>query len=191
MADEVQTQDPPAAAAPAPTVPDAAWTDALAANVTERLRAEFQSREPAPAPQPVQQQPEVDPVDKMLNPYLQPIRRAAALASESATDAAEFYTSHNELDKGTRQEIEKRFKALAAAGIAFKREDILNHYVGENIDKEVDKRIASRSAAAARANDAASMVGGGSPDRGGQGQITDARSMTTDALGKALEGQSF
>ena len=165
--------------------------DALAGQITEGLKATIQQSMPQyPAPSPaVPQQAAPDAVRDLLDPYLSPVARQARLAEEAATDAAEFYTSHPELDKGERDEVEKRFKALKAANVPFKREDILNHYRGENIEKEVEKRIERRAKAATAAMDAAANVGSGSPGRGGE--ALDARSLSTADLSKALDGISF
>lgn len=166
--------------------------DALATQVSEKLKDAFKQQAPPPQPprpQVVQQPPVVDPVADLLRPYLEPVARQAAIASDSADDAAEFYGAHAELEKEERLEIEKRFKALKAQGLPLKREDIYNHYVGENVEKVVEKRIKKRDEQVTRAANA-STVGSGSPDRA-PAQIVDARSMTLPDLEKALAGQSF
>src|SRR5262245_48499162 len=162
--------------------------DALATQVSEKLKDTFKAAVPAPAPPrpPVAPQPQVvDPMADLLRPYLEPIQRKAAIAEESADDAAEFYGSHPDLDKEDRTAIETRFKQMKAAGVPFKREDIYKHHIGDNIDKVVDKRIKKRDEDLARAANASTVVGGGSPERG-PAQVADARSMSTGDLEKAL-----
>jgi hypothetical protein len=186
MADDEQTQQ---TETPAPAPAPAFDADALATQVAERLKDQFQRSAPAPAPAP-RPAPAADPVADLLAPYVQPAVQAARLDAQSATDAAEFYTSHGDLEKDDKVEIERRFQALKERGVPFKREDIYNHLLGERIDKEVDKRIEKRAKAVQRAADAGTTVGGGSPDKSGQA-LRDARDMSTADLGKALEGASF
>lgn len=190
MADEQTPAAPAAPEAPAAPAAPAFDVDALASQVTERLKAEFQ-RAPQPAPAPRPQAPVAqDPVAELVNPYVAPIARQAALAEEAASDAIEFYGNHPDLEKDERTEIEKRFKTLRANGVPFKREDIYNHYLGETFDKQVEKRAAKRQRDLDRAA-GQGTVGGGSPDKAGAGNVRDAASMSTDELGKALAGSSF
>jgi hypothetical protein len=185
MADD-QVQD--AAAAPSFDM------DALATSVADKLKESFQAPQPQryQAPEP-QRQTTSDPVAELVDPYVKPhverAERRAQLAEAAATDAVTFYISHPEIDKAGRLEIEKRFQALKDKGIAFQREDIYNHYQGENIDKVVEQKIKSREEAARRAADAAATVGPGSPDKART--TVDARSMSTEDLEKALDGVSF
>ena len=186
---EEQPQTPEAPAAPAAPAFDA---DALASQITERLKTEFQ-RQPQPQPEPRRAPapaPGTDPVGELVGPYVAPAMQAARLAEESATDAVEFYGLHQDLDKDERAEIERRFKTLRANGVPFKREDIYNHYLGENIDKQIDKRLAKREEKL-RVAAGQGTVGAGSPDKGGAGQVRDARDMSTPDLEKALQGSSF
>ena len=190
MADE-QPQAPAAPEAPAAPAAPAFDVDALASQVTERLKAEFQ-RAPQPPPQPRQPAPpeSPDPVGDLVRPYVAPVAKQAALAEAMAADAIEFYGDHPDLDKEERAEIERRTQTLRANGVPFKRQDVYNHYIGENFDKQVEKRAAKRQRDLDRAS-GQSTVGGGSPDKGAAGQIRDASSMTTEDLGKALANTSF
>src|SRR5689334_16884385 len=162
--------------------------DALATSVAGKLQAEFAKNPPvpapAPAPRPVVHQP-ADPVGEMLAPYVTPAIKAASLAEEAASDAVEFYGAHPDLEPDERKEIERRFKTLRANGVPFKREDIYNHYLGENIEKVVEKRIEKRNAKTTAAANAAATVGAGSPEKAGQ--VADARTLTTEQLSKAME----
>ena len=191
MADEQTPAAPAAPEAPAAPAAPAFDVDALASQVTERLKAEFQ-RAPAPAPAPAPRQPEpgADPVGDLVRPYVAPVAQRAALAEAMATDAIEFYGNHPDLDKEERAEIERRSRLMRENGVPFKREDIYNHYLGETFDKQVEKRAAKRQRDLDRAA-GQGTVGGGSPDKAGAGNIRDAASMSTDELGKALAGSSF
>jgi hypothetical protein len=179
-----QTQTPPAA--------PAFDYDALAGQVADKLKDTFKQA-PQPPQRPMAPQPPVqqvqDPMADILRPYIEPVARAAQIAADSADDAAEFYSSHGDLEKDERLEIERRFKSLKAQGLPLKREDIYNHYVGENVDKVVEKRMKKRDEAITKARDAAT-VGSGSPDRG-PAQVQDARALPIEQLEKALAGQSF
>ncbi len=189
MADD-NTQTPnPEPEKPAAPAFDA---DALAAQVADRLKDQFTRHAPQPEPvrQPVPQGP-ADPVAELVNPYLAPVAAQAALAEQSATDAAKFYSKHKDLEQADADEVERRFQVLRQKGVPFTRDDIYAHLLGERIDKEVEKRIEKRAKAVARASEAATTVGGGSPDRSGAATVRDANSMSTADLGKALEGASF
>ena len=184
-----QVQDSVASDAVAPQID----YDTLAERTASKLRESFQT---APQPQryqPPQPQGPPDPVKELVDPYVQPYvqraERSAALAEEIASDAASFYSKHRDLESKDIDEIEKRFRALRANGVPFKREDILAHYRGENLDKEVEKRIKSREEAAVKAANAAAVVGPGSPDKART--FTDPNKMSTDELEKALDGVAF
>jgi hypothetical protein len=188
MPDEVQTPD--AAAEPVAPAPQFD-TDALASQVAEKLKGAFQQsapQQPAPPPQPAPQ-PASDPVGDMVRPYYEPGLRAASLAAEMATDAAHFYSEHQDLDKADKAEIERRAKALAANGHAFTREDVYRHWLGENIDSVVEKRMAKREDAAKRALEAGT-IGAGSADRG-TGPVRNAADLPINELENAMKGMSF
>ena len=165
--------------------------DAIASRTAEKLKESFQAA-PQVRHEPPPPQGATDPLADLVSPYVKPqvdaAVRQARLAELAGIDAATFYADHPELTKEDRQEIEKRFSGLRANGVPFQREDILKHYRGENIDKEVDRRIKAREEAVTRAANAVT-VGPGSPDKS---PITrDARAMPTDELEKALDGVSF
>jgi hypothetical protein len=74
--------------------------------------------------------------------------RAAGRGSRRRRDVLRVAPGPHERD---RAEIEKRFGALRANGVPFKREDIYQHYLGENIDKEVERRTKKRDEQVKRA----------------------------------------
>ncbi len=168
--------------------------DAIAARTAEKLRESFQAA-PQPQPQPRHQPAAAasDPIGEMIEPYVRPhverAERAAKLAELSAQDASMFYASHPDLSAEDRTEIEKRFAGLRANGVPFQREDILKHYRGENLDKEVDRRIKAREDAAKRAANAGAVVGPGSPDK--VQSFKNPHDMSTEELEKALDGVAF
>ncbi len=168
--------------------------DAIAARTAEKLRESFQAApQPQPRHQPAAAATSGDPIGDMIDPYVRPhverAERAAKLAELAAQDAAVFYADHPDLSAEDRKEIEKRFAGLRANGVPFQREDILKHYRGENIDKEVDRRIKSREDAAKRAANAGAVVGPGSPDK--VQSFKNPHDMSTEELEKALDGVAF
>jgi len=190
MADDEQKQETPnpEAGEQKPAAPQFDY-DALSTQVADKLKSQFQQPAPAPAPQPVQRQ--MDPVEELVSPYTKKAEARAALAELSATDAVMFYGNHPDIEKDDKSEVERRFQMMKEKGIPFTREDIYSHLLGERIDKEVEKRIEKRAKKVKEAELAASAVGASSPDKVGATSIRDPHAMTSQELGKALEGRSF
>lgn len=191
MADDEKQETPnPEAGEQKPAAPQFDY-DALASQVAGKLKDEFrQAPAPPPVPQPVVNRP-VDPVEELVSPYTKKAEARAALAELAATDAVMFYANHGDIEKEDRTEVERRFNAMKDKGVPFTREDIYAHMLGERIDKEVDKRIEKRTKKVKEAELAASAVGASSPDKIGATSIRDPHAMTSQELGKALEGHSF
>lgn len=133
-------------------------------------------------PQQGQQGQTPDPIAEWLNPHLAPHINRANLASASAMDKADFYSSEvwEDLDsligdgesdskeekREIRSAVEKKFEELMKAGVPTPRKTVLELVLGQKLSAKPDefaekaaKRSAKKKAAALSKASAASDIG--------------------------------
>lgn len=134
--------------------------------------------------------PTEDPLKAAIDPIIKPGLDRANLESAGARDAATFYPSHPEAVE-YRDEIEKGFDSLQAAGTPFKRQAVWEWLKGspKYFDKFVQKQIAVDKQKTTDAENLVTVDGSSRP-------VTPALKVVDentpdDQLNKALENQSF
>lgn len=181
----------PAATAPAPAAPqlDPARLQAMMDESFKKGLEDFaRNAQPVTQPQP-------DPIAAVVGPIVAPALEQVGVRSESAMDAAMFYSdadpSMAAFKAKHKGEIEELFNLELKARRFTPRDAILSYLRGGKLFKEtVDAEVASRKEAEDRAN-AALTAGPGSPR--GQASTTpkDPWKMTPEDLDKELEGIPF
>lgn len=157
--------------------------------------------------QPVRAEPEpLDALEQVVSPVIHktvgPHVQAATLIAASAADKADFYTVNDaeELSErnDSREEVERRFEALARVGRATPRIDIWHHLKGEQ-DKQFAERRRKKAEERQKARDEALDVEGvprakGSAPKGVPQTADEAYAVSQSgegALDKKLEGVTF
>lgn len=175
--------------------------DALGKVVGDQVRAGMQQ---VLAAQPPREEAVVEPdaFESVVNPVIDKrVGKALAqanFAAQASADRADFYTTSDPDELAERieykEEIEKRFDAMARVGRAMPRVDLLNHLRGEKLDEFTSKRTKRKAAREDAARDLQD-VDGAVRQRGGQHfELTADRAYSLqaeDKLDKTLDGKAF
>jgi len=131
--------------------------------------------------------PQVNPIADLINPYIEPKLRQAALDSNAAVDTALFYATHPECIKH-KDELEKVFSGLKSQGTPFDHEAVWAWYRGRNFDTFYKEAVEQDQARLKQAQ-LDSTVDGGSRPR--NIEIKDAHEASDEDLEKGLKDISF
>lgn len=168
----------------------AGMKDAIGSQVQDALGQFVRDRQ---AP-PKQDEPEVDPITKLITPTLKPALDRANLLSEAALDQSVFFQTHPDALEH-REALVKNWNSMFGKGIPLKMETVWNEYRGnaENFPKFVKSQMDKDQAKLDAAKESEG-VGPGSPDKdqaGARAALKDPYAASEVDLTKALENVAF
>ena len=137
-----------------------------------------------------------DEVRKALSPFIQPGLDDAKFRGDDAKDFASFYLGNPDASS-IKDEVEKRFIALAQAGRPTTRDDIYKHIKGQEYVNDpnafIDKEVERRQKELERINSNADMGLGSLQPRIGEGvmSVEEFEGLSVEEMEEKMEGFTF
>jgi len=135
-------------------------------------------------------QPQENPLDSVISPYVDPKLSKANLMANAARDSAIFYARHPEAIE-YMDEVEKVFNGLLEQGSPYDHEAVWSWFRGSpgNFEKFAEEHMKAEQEKIEAAKRDSTVDGGARPR--GNVQVKDAHEATDEELEKGLEGVSF